>query len=175
MSGLLHKKLRKVLGFLLIMITPVVINGLSQNITIITSDNKSFGNIGGSSTVQADLSQFQGIGVPIEGISTASFSETHNAFQISSTSSNNISLFVDDTHGWRGTDVIVNVSNIKDNRDWVQGGSYNDSVVDPVENPSFTINQDGYPTHYPLNGTHLGDMTVWETKQIISLNESRAI
>jgi len=130
-----------------------------------------------NSTTSISLNQFNGVGKPITVISTANLSETCGNFQVGNSSNNNLSLFIDEDHGWYGTDIRCNITDIKDTRDWIQDGTANDSVINSTLNPGFQVNQDtaGYPYMYAVNGTADKNLDRLTTQHVIKNSSWRAM
>lgn len=118
--------------------------------------------------------EFQGVGNALQGVATATYQKTQGAVTASNTTTTTVPLFVDDAHGWEGTRVTANVTNIKDTRDWVNGGSFNDAALD-----SFPVYRKSENTWYPLNGSYINGLDtateIYPTHHVISNDSYRAI
>ncbi|MBD3186857.1 hypothetical protein GF325_08535 [Candidatus Bathyarchaeota archaeon] len=126
------------------------------------------------SAISVDTGSYLGAGAPRQGTARAIFTDSSPGVGISNTSNTNVSLFVDGANNWQGIKYNTSVTGIKDTRDWVTGGSYNDSIVDPGSNPAFVINQEVVDYHYP-NGTYFPDMAFIDSYQFYSNDSIRAM
>ncbi|MHA1683539.1 MAG: hypothetical protein ACTSUE_21550 [Promethearchaeota archaeon] len=132
------------------------------------------GNFIATSALFIDQASFQGRGDPRGSIARAVYSDTQNSISITDQTNENISLYIDDVNGWNGTKVNASISNIRDTRDWVVGGSYNDSVIDPVVNTNLVINQQVVNYNYP-NSTYFASMAWIDSYQLYENESMRAM
>ncbi|MHA1791728.1 MAG: hypothetical protein ACTSVI_03725 [Promethearchaeota archaeon] len=121
-----------------------------------------------------NFTTFQEIGPNLQGIARATSETTSESFQVTNSSGQNLTIPIDSLHGWKGTKLNMTISNIEDTRDWIVGGSFNDSILDPAQNSNLSIHQQEINYYYP-NGTYFPDMTLTDSYQVYSNDSFRAM
>ncbi|MBN2151653.1 MAG: hypothetical protein JW839_09420 [Candidatus Lokiarchaeota archaeon] len=116
--------------------------------------------------------EFNGVGDALRGVATARYQKNQAGVGATNTTTTDVPLFIDDTHGWKGTQVSGNVTNIKDTRDWVSGGSYLDSSLTALDSTATRVN---YNYWYPSNTTYFPNQNMSTSRQVISIENARAI
>ncbi|HME53728.1 MAG TPA: hypothetical protein VKM55_15985 [Candidatus Lokiarchaeia archaeon] len=116
--------------------------------------------------------QYQGSGDSLTGNSTATYHSSSTGLQATNTSSTNVPLFIDQAHGWKATKVKANITNIKDTRDWVHDGTYNNTRLNALNATASRVPENLW---YPNNGSYYPNMDLGSTGQTYSDNTSRAI
>jgi len=81
-------------------------------------------------------------------------------------------MFIDNVHGWKGTRASSNITNIRDTRDWITGGSFPDTSLSSLDATATRVN---YNYWYPSNTTYFPNQNITTSKQLISVPDARAI
>jgi hypothetical protein len=94
--------------------------------------------------------QYQGKGNTLQGTATASYTTSQTGLGVTNISATTVPLAIDRAHGWSGTSVSGNISNIQDTRDWITAGAGNAAIVSGIlanhiaENTTYPMNNTGY-------------------------------